>query len=207
MGIAWMTSWACSAVVKTTDSRRLPARSGPMTNHRSGSSPASSIARAWVDGVQNVLVGDSVLSRRAVDLHRPSAYYKKTGIPLCVALDWFQRISASVIPSAVIPTTVATASRMPRMQGAVGRGCSRAKDAQGFAPTLRRARPRLPRRARTDRESSPNPRPAPAASAEVRDKAPEDRPFRVTRGSDGASRRPDRTRSVTRRRARPHGSP
>jgi hypothetical protein len=68
MGIAWMTSWACSAVVKTTDSRRLPARSGPMTNQRSGSSPFDS--EGMVDGVHDVFVGDSVLSRRAVDLHR-----------------------------------------------------------------------------------------------------------------------------------------
>ena len=39
IAIAWITSWLPSTVVSTTTSSRLPARSGRMTSHRSGSSP------------------------------------------------------------------------------------------------------------------------------------------------------------------------
>src|SRR5207244_2828674 len=41
MGIAWMTIWLSSTVISTTTSSRLPAATGPMSNLRSGYSPAS----------------------------------------------------------------------------------------------------------------------------------------------------------------------
>ena len=69
MGIAWIASWVSMTVIRTTNSTRLPARSGPMTSQRSGSSPGVFDCERIVDGVMDVLVDDTVLSRRLVDLH------------------------------------------------------------------------------------------------------------------------------------------
>jgi hypothetical protein len=67
-----------STVVRTTTMPRrvwgcpafLSARSGPMTSQRSGIFAGVFEGERMVDGGMDVLVDDTVLSRRVVDLHR-----------------------------------------------------------------------------------------------------------------------------------------
>jgi len=67
--MAWIASWVSSTVVRTTTSKKLPARSGPDDQPTVGLFAGVFDGERMVDSVLDVRVSDAVLSRRAVDLH------------------------------------------------------------------------------------------------------------------------------------------